>query len=158
MDDADAVKKAAVAANGEAWALLEKPDRTAAEDEAMVAAAERSLALWDQVGTGVHRQRGHWLVARVATELERSELALTHAARTLELTAAHRPELADFDLAFTEEIAARALALAGDAERAAAHHAEARRLGAAIADEGDRREFFRQFRRGPWFGISPAAD
>ena len=147
------VRKAAIEAHEETWQLLEKPDRTAAETEAMIAAAETSLELWAQAGTAVNAQRGHWLIARAAVDAGVPELALEHAERTLALTADHRSGLQDFDLAFAEEIAARAFALVGETSRAATHHAEAKRLGEAIKDDGDRKEFFRQFGSGPWFGL-----
>jgi hypothetical protein len=76
-----------------------------------------------------------------------------YARRTLDLTEAHASLLADFDLAFAEEIAARAWAATDDRPTAREHLARARELGAAIADAGDRKEFFRQLALGPWFGL-----
>ena len=150
------VRKAAIDAHEETWQLLEKPDRSPAETEAMIAAAQTSLVLWEQVGTSVNAQRAHWLVARVAVDAGLSELALDHARRTLALTADHPARLQDFDFAFAEEIAARAFALAGNVTDAANHYAAAKRLGEAIKDADSRREFFRQFERGPWFGVASA--
>lgn len=151
--DERAIRHRAIDLNGECWRLLEKPDRTPAETAAMVAAAKESLDLWKQVGTAVNAQRGAWLVARAAVDARDVDGALDFALKTLELTTLHRDELADFDLAFAEEIVARAAALAGDTERAARHHAEAKRLGEAICDPEDRKEFLRQFAIGPWFGM-----
>jgi hypothetical protein len=153
--DLNDVRKAAIDAHEETWQLLEKADRTAAETEAMIAAAETSLELWGQVGTPLNAQRGHWLIARAAVDAGLAELALEHAERTLTLTAERPSGLEDFDSAFAEEIAARAFALSGDMPRAERHFAEARRLGEALKDVDDRKEFFRQFERGPWFGIGP---
>jgi hypothetical protein len=57
----------------------------------------------------------------------------------------------------------RKLAVAAHAEawrlliRAAAHRADAKKPGDAIRDEDDRKEFFRPFDGGPWFGLTPAA-
>ena len=38
-------------------------------------------------------------------------------------------------------------------QRATRHYAEAKRLGEALKDADDRKEFFRQFEREPWFGL-----
>ena len=153
MDDTATMKTLAAAAHGEAWQLLDKPERTPAEDEAMIGAAHKSLHLWERVGTFVEAQRGNWLVARAYLAAGLAEPALEFARRTMEITSKHRDELKDFDLAFAKEIAARAWAMAGNKTRAAAHHADARKLGEAIADAEDRKEFFRQFDAGPWFDL-----
>jgi hypothetical protein len=155
--DAPQIREAAIEAFNHAWTLLEKPARTPAETEAMLAAAARSHALWLQVGSAVHDQRGQWMLARAAVDAGMKDKALSHARRTLELTyAANKGHegFEDFDFAFAEEIAARAFALAGDQRRALQHYAEAKRLGGAVKDATDRAEFFRQFSRGPWFGLT----
>jgi hypothetical protein len=154
--DARAIREAAMDAFGEAWTLLEKPQRTPAETDAMIEAAARSHALWLQVGQPVNDQRGHWMMARTAVDAGRTDTALAHARRTIELTAtatAGHDGFEDFDFAFAEEVAARAYALAGDMARARRHYAAAKQLGEGIADEGDRTEFFSQFGLGPWFGL-----
>jgi hypothetical protein len=104
-------------------------------------------------GGPVEAQRGNWLVARAYASAGLAEPAIVYAKRPMELTGAHQAELADFDLAFAKEIAARAWALAGNLPRAKEHYDGARKLGEAIKNEGDRREFFRQIAIGPWFGI-----
>ncbi|MFO1185102.1 MAG: hypothetical protein U1E56_09985 [Bauldia sp.] len=155
--DAAAIRRAAIDAFHATWKLLEKADRTAAETEAMLAAAAESHALWLKVGTAVNDQRGEWMLARTAVDAGRAEAAVRHAERTLALTAAAKvgeAGFADFDFAFAEEVTARAFALAGDLARARRHYDQARRLGEAIAEEGDRTEFFRQFALGPWFGLT----
>ena len=43
--------------NGEVWDLLQKPQRTSADDELMLETAYASAYHWRQVGTGLHRQR-----------------------------------------------------------------------------------------------------
>jgi hypothetical protein len=158
MDDASRLRTMAVAAHDEAWRLLEKSERVTGEVEAMIGAAHKSLSLWEQAGgTIIHRQRGNWLIARTYVEAGLAEPALEFARRTMEITAEHHQDLADFDRAFAKEIAARAWALAGDHERAAKHHEGAKMLGERIMGDGDRAAFFRQFERGPWFGLAAAA-
>jgi hypothetical protein len=156
--DAAAIRAAAIAAHGETWRLLETANRTLSEDAAMVAAARVSLANWLQVGTTMNEQRGVWLLARVHVAIGEERPAAEYAAGTLALTEAHRNELKDFDLAFADEIAARAFALAGNIGRAKDHFQSALKLGHAIRNEDDRRSFFDQFHAGPWFALSGFGD
>jgi hypothetical protein len=72
----------------------------------------------------------------------------------VELTQAFRDELQDFDLAYAEEVIARAAALSGDAETALRHRQLAEVRGAHIADEEDRTIFLGDLQRGPWFGLA----
>jgi hypothetical protein len=148
-----AIRSAAIAAHGEAWRLLETKNRTGAEDAAMIAAARISLENWLRVGTPANEQRGMWLLARVHIDVADQCAALEYAIGTLALTEGHRNELHDFDLAFAEEIAARAFALAGNLPRAKRHFQRALKLGHAIKDEEDQKTFFDQFHAGPWFGL-----
>jgi hypothetical protein len=141
--------------HGEVWSLLENPNRNPDEDERMVHAAHASLYHWLHAGTGVNRQRGEWLIARVYTVLGDRRAAERHTRRCLQLTEAHAAELQDFDFAFAHELAARTAALAGDKTRAAEFIDKARRAGAAIADPEDRKIFFDDFFRYPWFGVNP---
>jgi hypothetical protein len=150
MDDH---RRHAVAFNQRVWALLDKKDLSAEEAEEMVLAAHAGLALWLQAGTGVHHQRGQWLIARVYVELGRLEPARHHLQLTLALTAQHRDALADFDLAFADALAARVHALAGDLAQARLAHDSAEARGNALADPEDRRVFFDQLNEGPWFGL-----
>ena len=156
MTDPAELRHRAIAAHGETWALLEKAGRTAAETAHMIGLAHESLLAWEAGGGPVEAQRGNWLVARAYVDAGLAEPALEYARRTMELTEAHLAALSDFDLAFAREIAARAEGLAGNLDRALAHYASALKLGEAIADAGDRTEFFRQFARPPWFGVNGA--
>ena len=76
--------------NGEVWRLLEKADRTPADDEQMIHAAHASCYHWLFAGTALHQQRGEWLIARVYTVLGEREAAERHTRRRLALTEAHR--------------------------------------------------------------------
>ena len=140
-----------------AWRLLEKPDRSDAETATMIGAAHAHLAASGKTGGPVAAQRGNWLVARAYIAAGLIEPAMEFARRTMDLTREHQAALADFDLAFAKEIAARAWALGGNPLRAREHYDGARRLGEAISDDGDRAEFFRQFAGGPWFGLDEEA-
>jgi hypothetical protein len=145
-------------AHAAAWRLLDKAERSEAETAAMIGAAHASLSAWEQAGGPVERQRGNWLVARAYIAAGLMEPAMEFARRTMELTREHQATLADFDLAFAKEIAARAWALGGNPLRAREHYDGARRLGDAIKDDGHRAEFFRQFAGGPWFGLDETGE
>jgi hypothetical protein len=119
------------------WSLLEMPDRTVDQDDEMVHAAHASRYHWGEVGEVAHRARGEWQCARVYSVLGRSEPALHHARRCLELCQANG--LGDWDLAAAWEAVARAALVAGD--RVALQRAldQARQALAIIADPEDRR-------------------
>ena len=71
------------------WELLERTDRTAAEDDEMLHAAHASRHHWGQVGEPVHWARGEWQCSRVYAKLGRAEPALYHGRRCLELGEEH---------------------------------------------------------------------
>ena len=73
--------------------------------------------------------------------------------RYLELIEAH-PDLAeDWDHAFAHEAMARALAMAGETDRARSERLEAERLCALIAEEEERVIVEGELAREPWFGL-----
>jgi hypothetical protein len=137
--------------NGLVWRLLASPNRTGEDDARMVDAAHASQYHWHEAG-GPPATRGEWLVSHVYAVLGRPEPALHHARRCLEL-ADGDPAVADFDHAYAAEAMARALACAGDLDRAAAWHARAVAAGAAVADDEDHEIFTGDLATGPWFGL-----
>ena len=137
--------------NGLVWRLLAKPRRSADEDARMVDAAHACQYHWREAG-GPPGTRGEWLVAHVYAVLGRPEPALVHARRCLAL-ADTEPGVADLDHADAAEAMARALACAGEVERAAAWHSRATAAGATVADDVDRRTFAEDLATGPWFGL-----
>ena len=139
--------------NGSVWFLLEKPDRSMAEDWEMLHAAHASLYHWLQIGTGLHHQRGEWLVSRVQTVLGNGDEAVRHANRCLELTQDDSDLMEDFDFAFAYEAEARSNALAGNDEEARKFMDLARSAGQAIADDEDRTIFLEDFNGGEWYGL-----
>ncbi|HEX6198303.1 MAG TPA: hypothetical protein VFZ37_20500 [Jiangellaceae bacterium] len=118
------------------WTLLERSDRTQAEDDEMLHAAHASRHHWGQVGQPVHRARGEWQCSRVYAVLGRSEPALHHARRCLELADAN--DLGSFDVGCGHEALARAYLVAGDIDASAKHAAEASTAAEEITDEEDR--------------------
>jgi hypothetical protein len=103
--------------------------------------------------TAAHRARGEHLISRAATAVGRFDVAERHGRRCLELCTANPEVVEDWDFAFAHEAIARALAGAGETERAQQHRATAAELGEAVADEEDREVFLEELNREPWFGL-----
>jgi hypothetical protein len=139
--------------NGKVWELLEKPDRSKGEDEWMIHAAHASCFHWLNAGTGLHHQRGEWLIARVYTVLGLAEPALRHASRCLQLTEEFAAQMQDFDRAFAYETVARANALAGHRDEARKYIRLADEAGRSIADAEDKSIFLADFNGGNWHGL-----
>ena len=149
----EAHKEFAKQTNGQVWKLLEKPERTAGEDEEMVLTAYACLYHWLYAGTEVNRQRGEWLIARVHTVLGEAALALQHAKRCLELTEAYRDQMQDFDIAYAYEGMARTNALGGDRAIARRYLDMAEAAGATIANAEDKEIYLGDLKGGAWYGI-----
>jgi hypothetical protein len=129
-------RRAAAAAFNFAWTLLERADRSPAEDDLMIHAAHASRFLWEDVGGPTQHARGEWQVSRVYAVLGRAEPALHHARRCLGVCEAS--DIGGFDLAFAYEALARAHGIAGDRAEAERCAALARDLAAAVEDDEDR--------------------
>lgn len=133
------------------WELIDKPDRSTDDDLEMIHLAHASRALWKKVGTEVNFVRGEWLIAHVYAIVNRSEPALVHARKCLEICEANH--FGDWDLAFAYEALARALACAGDRSGAQENYRLAEQAGKQIAEQDDREHFEKSIEQAPWFGI-----
>ncbi|HVX45621.1 MAG TPA: MerR family transcriptional regulator [Mycobacteriales bacterium] len=118
------------------WRLLEKEDRSPAEDERMIHMAHASRYHWEQVGTASNMSIGEWQISRVYATVGRAEPALHHAHRALQIT--QENEIGDFQLAFSYEALARASAVAGDPDEARRWTEQALSAADDIAKEFDR--------------------
>jgi hypothetical protein len=118
------------------WSLMDKKDRTREEDDKMVHAAHASRFHWGEIGTPVEVERGEWQISRVYSVLKRSQPALYHAKRCLEICTEN--SIGDWDIAFAHEAMARAYALAGQKEESAKHLELAQRAGEQIKQKEDR--------------------
>ena len=78
-------KKFAVDLFNLVWSLLGKKDRTKQEDDKMVHAAHASRFHWGEIGTSLEIERGEWQISRVFSVLHRTQSALYHAKRCLEI-------------------------------------------------------------------------
>jgi hypothetical protein len=151
--EAEAHRHFAVKFNGMTWALLDKADRTAADDELMLYSAIASCRHWLEAGTGVNHQRGEWMISRVYAVLGMGKEAVRHARRCLELTEQHSGEMEDFDRAYAYEAIARANAISGKREGALHYIGLAEKAGQAIANDENRAIFMGDFKGGAWGGL-----
>ena len=143
--------------NNEAWKVLDdqalSPDDLPARREDALYRAYASAYHWRQVGNAINQGRGEHLISRTAVLVGFADLAIRHATRYLELIDTH-PDLAeDWDHAFAHEAMARALAMAGDFDRARSERLEAERLCALIAEDEERAIVEGELAREPWFGL-----
>ena len=119
----------------ETWTYLEKSDRSLEDDERMLHGAHASRYHWGLIGEPLRLAVGEWQCSRVYAVLGRSEPALHHARRCLELAEGHGLE--DFHVAAAHEALARAHLVAGDRDEGIRHAEVARGIGERIADTED---------------------
>lgn len=119
-----------------AWELIERTDRTPAEDEQMIRLSHASLWHWTQRDdcTSENISIGYWQASRIHAILGRADDARRYARLCLENTPAESPLLR----AYASEALARAENTAGDATRAAQYRGEALRHAEAVTDPADR--------------------
>jgi len=118
------------------WDLLDQDERSQQDADRMVHAAHASRYHWGEAGTSLEHERGEWQISRVYAVLGRSEPALYHAQRCLDICQA--AGIADFDLAFAYEALARGHAVAGDRGEAQRYLDLAQGASGGISDEANR--------------------
>jgi hypothetical protein len=126
----------AVQCFNDTWTLIEKPTRSADEDEAMILCSQASLWHWMQRPdcTDQHRSIGHWQLARVYALAGQGENAMRHARRSLAFAEGIPP----FFVGYAHESLARAAAVLKDDAAFGAHLKEAWNCAAAVTDAEDR--------------------
>lgn len=127
----------AVATYNGTWELIDRPDRTAADDRDMLGRALTSRYHWQIAGNPRHHAISDWQVSRVCSLIGEAGLARAFADAAMDLCQAH--DLDAFVTGCAEEALARALLVGGDAQAARAVVASARRVWATL-DEGDERD------------------
>ncbi|TFG32128.1 hypothetical protein EU528_04285 [Candidatus Thorarchaeota archaeon] len=108
-------KKMAIQSNNGLWPTLDKENPTAVELEEAMHMAHTARYHWSKVGTIVNAVRAEYMLARIYAHMKRSEPALFHANRGLELAkkAKKEEDWKDWDMPFIYEALARAHAVAG---------------------------------------------
>jgi hypothetical protein len=119
------------------WTLMEKPDRNAADSEAMVLCALSSLWHWTQRSDRTDRNLsvGHWQVSRAYALAGQGDNAMRHARRSLAFAAGSPP----FYIGYAHEAIARAAMVLNDRELLVDHLDRARRCAAAVPEAEERR-------------------
>ncbi len=136
MLDRDLERKLAAHLFNETWLLIEKPDRTAEEDAAMIHCAHASRYHWDVVGDASNKAIGEWQISRVYSILGFGDPAVYHAKLSMELCETY--SLRPFMKGCAHEAMARALSLK-DGAAARLHYQTACELTAATEDPEERR-------------------
>lgn len=118
------------------WSQIEKPDRTPAEDDAMVLTAAASLWHWMQRHdcTDENLSIGHWLLSRTLALAEQGEASMRHGLRALELAA----ESSGFYVGYGHEAVARAAVVLNDEATFHTHLQKAQRCLGEVADPSER--------------------
>lgn len=126
VDVAAAHRKFAAECFNLSWDLMEKAERSTADDVTLVALAQSSLWHWMQRPDCSDKSLSiaHWLLARVYCVTRRPEEAVRYAALSLDF--ARKRGVPAFALAYAHEGCARAAALRGDEPALREHLREAR--------------------------------
>jgi hypothetical protein len=119
-----------------AWTLIEKPSRTAADDEQMIALNQASLWHWSQRPdcTERHRAIGFWQASRIRAILGHAD----EAARYAHLCLSNSGSLSPFYQACAHEALARAALVREDRAALEAHAMQMRAFLQAIDDPEER--------------------
>ena len=137
-------RKFAVNLFNSTWTLIDKKDRTREENDKMIHAAHASRYHWGEIGTPLEFERGEWQISRVYSVLKRSEPALHHAKRCLDIC--RENNIGDFDIAFAHEAMARAYSIAENKTECEKHLQLAREAGESIKKKGDKDYFLSELK------------
>ena len=134
-------KKMAIQNNNGIWPTLDKDDPTDSELEEAMHMAHAARYHWSKVGTVVNVVRAEYMLARVYAHMKRSEPALFHAIRGLELAkeGETNDEWKDWDMPFIYEALARAHAAAGNKSECKKYKKLAQKATDVVEDEEDKK-------------------
>ena len=147
----------AIDANNSTWELLDgktsRDEFGPAEVDEVLARAYAAAYHWARAFDSgpANLARAAWLVSRTNAVLGNGDLALHHADRCGQIVA--EAGLDDFDLGYSHESRARALACLGRLDEAAAEWDLAK--ATPVADPEDREIYEADLVVGPWFGFTP---
>jgi len=119
-----------------AWDLIDKPDRTPDEEEAMIRLNQASLYHWSQREDCTDRNLsiGYWQASRIYTLLGQAD----NARRYGELCLRYSQDEGAFYLGYACEALTRAASLEGEPEKAAKYLQQAHQHLAQVTDPEDR--------------------
>ncbi|HEY8667635.1 MAG TPA: hypothetical protein VIL86_13285, partial [Tepidisphaeraceae bacterium] len=135
----------AVELNNLCWELVEKPDRTQAENERMIHAAHAACFHWLEAGTPLNHLRAQVLLATAYAKAGLAEAAVRHAERTLSLSEEAGETQSAFDRATVHGCASCALAIAGRFDEAQVQYRLAQSAAAELEDAGEKQVFERLY-------------
>ena len=148
-DEATLHRTQAIEANNSVWELFDSdtPDTTELLSRAYAASYH-----WERAAdrTPANAPRASWLLSRCHAVLGHGDLALHHADECAAAVA--EAGLQDFDLGYSHEARARALAALGRTDEASAELAAARAV--EIVSDQDRDVFESDLAAPPWFGLT----
>jgi DNA-binding transcriptional MerR regulator len=136
LPDADNERVTAASLFNGVWELMEREDRSKADDDRMLHMAHASRYHWGNVGTAANLARGEWLCSRVYAVLQRSEPSRYHAQRVHDIC--DENGIGDWDRAFAFEALARAAAVAGEKDEARSYTEQALSAAEDISEDDDR--------------------
>ena len=137
-------KKIAINLFNKTWDLLDKKQRTIFENDEMIHSAHASRYHWGVIGEPINFERGEWQISRVYATLGKSESAIYHAQRCLDICKENN--IGDFDIAFAFEALARAHAIAGNKEEYKNYLELAKKAGEKIIKKEDKEYFFSELK------------
>ncbi len=134
LDVATAHEHFSVECFNEAWALLDRTDRSSEDDQRMIELCLASLWHWTQRRdcSDTNMSIGYWQASRVYATLGLAGEAMRYA--TLCLEASNRPNVPAFYAGYAYEAMARAAHVAGHLEAAREHLAESRTIAHGLTE------------------------
>ena len=123
-----------------AWDLMEKPNRTAQEDEQMLRLSLASHWHWTQRNdyTAKTQSIAHWQTARIYALLGQADNAHRYAKMCLQ--ASQNQDVAPIYLAYAYEALARAEAVAGNKKQMTLYLDEARQIASPITESDSKQQ------------------
>lgn len=121
-----------------AWDLIEKPERTPADDRLMAALNQASIYHWQQRPdcTNTRLSIGYWQASRIQALLGNAADARRHA----EVCLAYAADAEPFYRGYAFEALARAEMIAGNAALAAEHCSKARTEAERVEEQDEREQ------------------
>lgn len=117
------------------WDLINKTDRTPAEEDAMIHLAHTSLYHWSRRAdcTDQNLSIGYWQLSRVYALAGQGTCALRYARSCLTISQQHG--VARIFMGYAYEALARAYALMGDQEQVGVYLAKAKEIAATLPND-----------------------